>query len=357
MTPKLIQTRNQRRLLALDQCLRKKRNGITRKEIDCLLKHQGLGMSLSTFNRDIRLLRDRGAPIGHEYRDDDAGTKTEHWFYRNPAWTLSNIHMTDGALFSLLVAQRVMEQYSGLPVAFHLRQAFDSIAEALNRKISIQHDSLVPVSMATERADPVIPAVWVEVAKATMRHKKLQMTYRKGWGEKAGTCSTRMVEPYHIVNLHGTWYLLATASAGKLDLRQYALSRIQKAEALNESFQLPEGFDIKRFLDVTFGQFIGDPDNVTEVHVRFDKRVAPLVMSRQFSASERKTELPGGDIDLKFPASAAGPWPLYHVKSWVLSWGADVEVLGPESLRTIVRDEIEKMTNRTKKEYEHDANR
>lgn len=79
------------------------------------------------------------------------------------------------------------------------------------------------------------------------------------------------------------------------------------------------------------------------MHVRFKKNAAPLVMSRQFSASEKKTVLPNGDIDLRFPASAAGPIPFYNIKSWVLSWGADAEVLAPEALKAIVRKETVRM--------------
>ena len=346
MSAELIHKKSQRRLLALDQCLRLHSRGMTRQQITKRLAAQGLELSLSTFNRDIRALRDLQAPLGNDYRKDANGISEVHWFYRDPSWTLSKLRLTDGTLFSLLVAQRIMEQFEGLPVAAHLRQAFDEISDALNRKVSIRHDTLVPISFSAEKPVPVTPHVWAEVARATMQRRRLEMVYQKGWGKESGNAVKRIVEPYHIVNLQGTWYLLATASLVNKDLRQYALTRITQAKALSESFLLPTGFDIDRILGVTFGQFIGDPDNVTEVHVRFNKRVAPLVMSRQFSAWEQKTTLSNGDIDLKFPASAAGPWPLYHVKSWVLSGGVDAEVLAPESLRTMVRDEVRTLAKR-----------
>ncbi len=349
MSTDLIHKESQRRLLALDQCLRLRSKGMTRPQILTKLRAQGFTVSLRTFNRDIRLLRDLNAPVANEYRQAADGSWPVYWFYRDPSWTLSKIHMTDGALFSLLVAQRVMEQFAGLPVANDLRQAFEEITKALNRKVSIRHDTLLPISFSPETAAPVDPAIWAEVARATLQHRYLSLTYRKGWGNERGALSVRTVEPYHIINLQGTWYLLGTASYGNKDLRQFALTRITRAKALTRTFRMPAEFDIDEILKVTFGQFIGNPEDAVEIRVRFNKRIAPLVNARRFSARETRKVLPDGDVEVSFLASQAGPWPLYHIKSWVLSWGSDAEVVAPESLRALVRDEIRVLAARESK--------
>jgi len=349
MKLELIHKDNQRRLLALDQCLRSGgKFGVTRQQIMIRLKNQGFPVSTRSFNRDISKLRDLGAPTAYEYKRDQEGTVEVRWFYNDPTWTMSEIPMTEGTLFALLVSQRVMEQFAGLPMAADLQNAFNIIADSFNRKVAIHHDALVPISFSSEKVATVDPAVWTQVAQATMKRRRLKITYKKGWNNEEGSESVRHVNPCHIVNLQGNWYLLATASLEDNSLRQYALSHITNAKALQHNAELPDGFDIKKILGNTFGQFIGDPDNVEEIHVRFKARVAPLVLSRHFSALEKKTVQKNGDIDLRFPASPAGPWPHYHIRSWVLSWGADVEVIGPDSLRTAVRDEIEKMTQQNK---------
>ena len=339
--------KHQRRLLEIDQCLRRGRPGMTKAQILQHLERQGLKSSLRTFWRDIQHLRDLGAPMNHAADSNaETGEAEERWFYNDPSWTFSRIPMTEGTLFALLVSQRVMRQFAGLPVADELGRAFNEIADAFNRKIAIQHDTLLPISLSPEKAEPVKPGVWAQVAQAAMRHRRLKMTYRKGWWNEKGEVETRNVAPYHIVNLQGTWYLLASASENDDTLRQYALSRIQTAKMLEHAFTIPAGFDIDRLLSITFGQFIGDPNDVEEVHVRLKKKAAPLVMSRQFSVLEKKEVLPNGDIDLRFPASAAGPWPFYHIRSWVLSWGADAEVIAPERLKQDVSEEIAKMSAR-----------
>lgn len=337
-------TKRQRRLLEIDQCLRKSRMGMTKAAILKHLESQDLKSSLRSFWRDIEHLRDLGAPINHDaYINTVTGDKEERWFYNDPAWTFSQMPMTEGTLFALLVSQRVMRQFAGLPMAQELVRAFNEIADPFNRKIAVQHDTLVPISFSSEKSVPVDPIVWEQVTKAAMRHRRLRITYQKGWQNEVGESATRNVAPYHIVNLQGTWYLLATASEKDNALRQYSFSRIKKAKMLEHTFTIPTDFDIDRILSITFGQFIGDPNDIEEVHVQFDKQVAPLVMSRQFSSRERKELLPNGDIDLRFPVSAAGPLPFCHIKSWVLSWGANAKVLAPEALKAIVRDEIVRM--------------
>lgn len=338
---------NQRRLLALDQCLRKSpRNGISKEDIIRSLRSQGYDASVRTFARDIAKLRDLKAPITYKPVPDESGHDVVRWYYSDPSWTLSDIKITDGNLFYLLIAHRILEQYKGLPVAKHLSKAFDEITASLNRKVTVSHDMLLPISFSPEKTIPVDANIWNEVIRATVKHLQIQITYAKGWkNEGQATLSTRTVEPYHIVNLQGTWYLLASASDSNREIRQYALTRIKAAKVLNKVFEVPHGFDIQKIMNVTFGQFIGDPSDTIEICVVIKKQVAHLAMEHQFSALEKKTTLSNGDMKISFPATSSGPWPFYHIKSWILSWGSDIEVIAPEELKRIVAEEVSKMSS------------
>lgn len=340
-----IEKDNQKRLITLDLIIRKARSkGVTRKAIIDMLKGKSFQASLSTFNRDVKRLRDDlHAPLVNEYGKDRDGNWAVLWRYTDPSWTLSDVSLTEGDLFGLLVAQRVMEQYEGLPTKDDLQKIFDCMADKFNRLVTVQHETLLPISFSSERPDPVKPEIWKTVAKAAMQHQRLKISYTNIWGNESGDNKPRNVAPYHIVNLQGVWYLLATAGEKDDSLRQYALSRITRATMLNHHFTIPDSFDIDKLLEITFGQFIGDPAKIEEIHLRFKKCIAPLIKSRHFSRTEQRNMLPSGDIELKFKASSAGPYPFMHIKSWVLSWGSDVEVLGPPRLAKLVNDEIRKM--------------
>jgi proteasome accessory factor B len=181
------------------------------------------------------------------------------------------------------------------------------------------------------------------VLKAVTTQKMLAMEYKSAWGKEAKKDKQRTIHPYHIVNLSGTWYLIGSRSEDDMSFRQYAISGISKARVLEKRADIPADFDVEEILDVTFGRFLGDPRQVVSVKVRLSQRVAPLVEGRVFSKKQELRTLPSGDIELSFPASTAGPWPLFHVKGWVLSWGADCEVLEPAELRELVRKDLDAM--------------
>ena len=338
---------NQKRLLEIDALLRKGYPGHTREcIINHLRNHCNQRISLSTFNRDMDSLRKLGAPIDHQYREDGEG-KSVGWYYTDTAWALSRTLADKEILRAFLIAQNTMSQYAGLPaIANALRQAIGKIFPEFTRRVTVHPENLMPVSFSAENQMQVDTALWSLIVEATQKHRHLRITYKKGRGAELGKASTRDIAPYHIVNLQGVWYLLASKSRTDPALRQYAFARIEKAEMLDGHTRIPKTLDIAKMLEVTFGQFIGDPDNLEEIHIRFDQSVAHLVMSRKLSARETKTVLPNGDIDLHFPASASGPLPFYHIKSWVLSWGANATVIAPDNLKADVRQEIARMAEK-----------
>lgn len=338
---------NQRRLMALDECIRKSKNkGVACKRILENLRTQGFKVSVRTFRRDVDKLHELNAPISYKKGFDALGNEVTVWYYTNLTWSLSSLKIKDNELFYLLVANRILEQYKGLPVSKHLREAFKEITESLDRKTAISSDMRIPITFAPEHAAPVDANVWNIVFRATNKGLLLKIAYMKGWTDTGmENLSVRRIEPYHIVNLLGTWYLLGTASETNKEIRQYAISRIKSAEVIDQPSKAPPTFNVQALMDVTFGQFIGDPSKATRVVVRIKKKMAHLAMERHFCATEKKVGLPNGDMELSFLTSAAGHLPFYHIKSWVLSWGADIEVVAPEELKLIVAEEVSKMAS------------
>lgn len=118
-----------------------------------------------------------------------------------------------------------------------------------------------------------------------------------------------MINPYHVANLEGEWYVLAgTPEHPSPEKYQYSMARIMRARVTKLSFEMPHGFDVKKLLSRTFGRFVSDKD-IKTVTIRFDRDVAPLVEKRWWHAQQRFIRRNDGKIDVSFPVSAAGPWP------------------------------------------------
>jgi len=73
-----------------------------------------------------------------------------------------------------------------------------------------------------------------------------------------------------------------------------------------------------------------------KVELKFDAEIAHLVKEKAWNQDWVIEDLENGDMRLKMTVGH-----LLEVKRWVLSWGKDVEVVGPVELKEMVRDEIE----------------
>jgi len=80
----------------------------------------------------------------------------------------------------------------------------------------------------------------------------------------------------------------------------------------------------------SFSTFVGD--TVEKVTVRFSKRIAPYIRETCWHSSQKIIPQPDGGI--LFEVEVSEP---KEVGWWVLQWGAEAEVLKPESLREELR--------------------
>jgi predicted DNA-binding transcriptional regulator YafY len=183
---------------------------------------------------------------------------------------------------------------------------------------------------------PVDEKMWTVVLRSLRTLRVLRMRY-----SPVGTSDvqTREVEPVHMACIADDWYLVAHCRE-KNALRHYAVARIQKAELLKSTYE-PHDFDPKAYFANRFGRYIGEPGETHQIVVRFAKSAVPWVLERIWHPKQKITKTRDGGVTLSFPAPA-----LYEVKRWVLSWGAEAEVVKPKELRDEVAKELKAAGNR-----------
>ena len=141
------------------------------------------------------------------------------------------------------------------------------------------------------------------------------------------------VNPYHIANLQGEWYLLGVHS-GHTDIRQFSMARIEKASLTTDHFEMPKDFDPEKLLSSTFGRYVGD-GKARMVRLLFRKDVASWIKEREWHPSQSVKTRKSGEIELSFPATG-----MFEVMRWVLSWGQCVRVMAPPDMVKMVADEV-----------------
>ena len=123
-------------------------------------------------------------------------------------------------------------------------------------------------------------------------------------------------------------------------MRTFACDRIKTIDITDESFIIPDSFNIDEYIQSSFGVFHG---KTIKVEIWFAPEAAEYIKEKKWHESQEIFDQKDGSI--LFKAEVAG---IHDIKIWIMSWGAKAKVIEPESLRMEIKKEI----NLLKKLYE-----
>ena len=139
----------------------------------------------------------------------------------------------------------------------------------------------------------------------------------------------RTLEPHGVLLGHRT-YLAARDPARSREVRNFRIDLIHRAETLDKSFALEDGFTLADYAARSFGVW-QVPEQYGEVVWRFAPEAAERAAGFRFHPSQVLEPQDDGSLIVRFHAAGwlEMTWHLYQ-------WGDKVEVLAPEPLRTMV---------------------
>ena len=292
--------------------------------VNCTKLMKAMEVSRKTIVRDIAFMRDRlDLPIEYD-------VLIQAYRYTHPVNAFPTVHVTEGELLALLVAQRALQQYRGTPFHRQLEIAFEKLAGGLRDKISFSPaDELRAVSFRNIGLGKTDLAVFNSLSGAVLRQDEVTFDYRKPGDTRK---SPRQVRPYHLANRENLWYLIGF-DLERGALRTFALPRIADVVVTKKPFTRPADFSPEKFFASALG-VLGGAGNFSVV-IRFAASVAERVREREWHESQEMRELPDGALELRMRLGA-----LSEVEQWVLGWGAAAEVIGPKELRDSVRKTV-----------------
>lgn len=313
------------RLLFIDRAIR---NGMQRHRLaNCTSLAAEYEVSTKTILRDIDYLRLHWeAPIEYDSR-------RKGYLYSEESYALPAIHLNEGDLFGLAIAHKGLEQYRNTPVHAKLAALFRKIEQSLPERVSCDAAWLDSrISVIPEQQSTIDPVVWEAVAAGLTQSRTLGLGYRK---PGAARPEVRRVDPYHVLRFQGAWYLLGYCHLRQA-VRNFALSRVSEATVLSDAFMIPADFDPAGVVVQGFG--LGRGKGRYRVRLRFAAAAAPYALERVWHPEQRFSRHRDGGVTLAMPAGD-----LAAIKRWVLSWGSEVEVLGPQELIAAVQTEIRRL--------------
>src|SRR5271169_4646943 len=173
-------------------------------------------VATKTIHRDIEFMRDR-LNLTIEFNKARNG-----YFYTGEVGAFPTMHITEGELFALVVAEKALQQYRGTTFEKPLLSAIKKMEQSLPDTISLNLADIEQTISFRTRAEPILNLeIFDALAKAVAQRQQLELHYRKP-GQPA---EKRLVDAYHLANINGEWYLFAYDHARK-DLRTFVPARI-----------------------------------------------------------------------------------------------------------------------------------
>lgn len=276
-----------------------------------------VSMSVRTVYRDLKAIDEEiGVPVWA-----DGGM----WGIDQEKAFLPPLKLTQGEAMAVVLAARLMVRYADkydpdLAAAFEkLEQGLPpALAEHVERTLDVL--SKAPRDGRFSANVRLLTRAWAERRVITIDYEPAP--YDGGATPRRATVRPYLIEPS--LQTHALY--LMGFDEERAAVRTFKIERIRTAALTARTFEPPDAAATTTSLRAAW-DIIADQELV-EVRLRF----APRVASRVREATWHPTQAVAVETDgaLTWTATVSGT---IEIRLWILSWGDDVEVLAPPSLR------------------------
>lgn len=307
------------RLLKVAHILHQHPHGIRAREVARLC-----GVCVRTTYRDLGALDET---LGYPVWEDGGLYGLEKGVFLPP------LKLTFLEAMSLFLAARLVSRYSDERDE-NIQSAFGKLAAVMPEPVG-HHVTHTVAAMMDRPDNPHHARVFdvLSTAWATGRRVRIWYPWTKGGSTEV---YERLVEPYFLEPSpigHACYLIAYCHHVGAV--RTFKLERIRAVELTEQPYSIPAEFDADAYLKSSWG-IVADEE--VEVRLRFSPVVASRVGECRWHPSQTIRPLDDGGVE--FGVRVAGT---LEITPWILSWGAEVEVLAPEPLRAKVAETARRM--------------
>lgn len=275
-----------------------------------------------SLRRYLSDLKEIGVPVEDDGRGDDRVVSID------PRWRRTGVQLTLTELLSLHFGRTLFNFLEGTSFAADLEGAIERLEPAVSRAhadvardldtkfLAVREHTKDYRGDGSDRIDDAITAL--------VYNNPLQGTYRKANGAE----SSYTLHPYTLATYKQGLYLFALdVDAGQV--KTFALERFSALRRLREQrFPYPAGWNPHAHLAHAFGIISGPPE---EICVAFREEVAAYIRERTWHPTQTFAGMPDGRTRLRMRVANT-----VELRQWILSFGADAEVLSPASLAATI---------------------
>jgi proteasome accessory factor B len=283
---------------------------------------EACGVTRRTVYRDLDLLSVSGVPVWQDA--GRFGIEREHY--------LTTVRLNFNEAVALYMAARLLARHSDEHNP-HVISALDKLATALPEPVSgyiARTGARVAQLPVNDRYIQVLEAITLSWSM----QRKVRLWYRS---PRSGQVRQRDFSPYFVEpsSVGYACYVIGFDDWSG-EMRTFKLERLQRAQMLDETYEIPQEFDPDQYLAASWGIMHGEEE--VEVILQFSSAVAPRVKESVWHPSQEIDDLKDGGC--LFTVRISEP---KEMEPWIRSWGSEVEVVSPPALRQAIAREATRM--------------
>lgn len=325
------------RIHTIDICLQNKAKKwtlsiLSDKCYEAVCESQGIEKKLTfskrTIQKDISIMRSDilgyNAPIAV-----DKG----YYYYSDSNYSICNCTLNQNEIQHIQLAVKILKQFKGISVLNGLEGIFQKLESNIHLKNKRELETVIDF----EKTPIAHGYEWIDVlVRHILANDVLNITYRK-YAELFP--KVHEIHPYLLKEYRNRWYLLGLNSKYQV-LQTLALDRIEGVIINSSVYNKDRKPDPDVFFKDTLGVSVTDKGKV-KVELLFSSSQAYYIKTQPIHHSQQVVSESEAGLLISLEVIEG-----YELDSIILSYGKDVEVVSPPSLRlhilAILKDTLKK---------------
>jgi predicted DNA-binding transcriptional regulator YafY len=323
------------RIFAILDLLDGSPHGLSVSDIWTKVQTRGHEVGLRTVYRDLEALNRAGFPLFPE-GDGEAS----RWKMERHSRVAEYLVLSARELFALYLAREALLPLEATEFYQDLTEAFGKI----EAKLGSNSQKYVETLRAEVRYEPSprwgfgLDAELVDTVRAAAAEGQVLEVYYRSVNGGGVERKRRLGAQFINIARAGIYLVAEDLEVGQVKI--FSLARMRDAVMLDEAYD-GTAVNPEQFFATSLGVFRGG--EAERVELAFSGPVAEHVRERQWHPSQQASVTQDGRVHLSLDVAVTP-----ELQQWVLGFGGDVEVLGPQSLR----EQIAEMAGRVVALYE-----
>lgn len=274
-------------------------------------------ISLRTVYRDIRTLETAGIPIISE-----AGVG----YSIMPGYNLPPIMFSEKEATAMITAEKLVEKMVDPKTADNFNAAMLKIKSVLRTDekevVNNLADHIQVFRMPWASETKTIPDLQ-NIFTSVLEKLVLEMEYRAAYNNEK---SLREIEPVGVYFSSENWYLIAYCRLREA-YRSFRLDRVIDLKLTEKKYEAKHPL-LSEYLET-----VSKERELDKTIVQFRKKTAQYIQSQRFMFGYSQEEDKGEWVEMTFLGDST-----YGLSRWLISYGKDVQVISPPSLKERLKE-------------------